>query len=161
MYTNHKTLLGSVALIVVFLCGTFFVLNGTSRDAVVEGDSSETEIVATPHASEFTGDTSIRTESESEQDTSVTNIDAAPTTPKKVGYTLNEVSLHSSASSCWSIIDGNVYDLTSFIGKHPGGERNILKLCGKDGTDMFMGKHGGDSKPETALANFLLGTYSG
>ncbi len=73
------------------------------------------------------------------------------------GYTEAIVATHNSEASCWSIIDGNVYDLTSFIGDHPGGERNILKICGKDGTSAFMGQHGGESRPENTLAGFLLG----
>jgi cytochrome b involved in lipid metabolism len=38
-----------------------------------------------------------------------------------------------------------VYDVTTFIGKHPGGEA-ILKGCGKDATQMFS-RH-----PESAKA---------
>lgn len=82
-----------------------------------------------------------------------------PTTPPptKNEYTKADVALHSGETSCWSIINAKVYDLTSYIEKHPGGERNILKICGKDGTSAFMGQHGGDSKPETTLAKHLLG----
>ena len=75
----------------------------------------------------------------------------------KVGYTAAEVAAHGDASSCWTIIAGNVYDLTSFVGEHPGGERNILKICGKDGTAAFEGQHGGQSRPEATLAGFLIG----
>ncbi len=76
------------------------------------------------------------------------------------GYTKAEVAIHKDATSCWSIINGMVYDLTSWIGKHPGGERAILKICGRDGTSLFEGEHGGDAKPESALSSFLLGPLS-
>jgi cytochrome b involved in lipid metabolism len=52
-----------------------------------------------------------------------------------------------------------VYDLTSFIPQHPGGERNILKICGKDGTAAFMGQHGGEGGPESTLAKHYLGAF--
>jgi cytochrome b involved in lipid metabolism len=77
--------------------------------------------------------------------------------PKPSEYTVAKVAAHGDASSCWSIIDGNVYDLTSFISRHLGGEKRILRMCGTDSTDDFMGQHGGDAKPERILASLLLG----
>jgi len=56
------------------------------------------------------------------------------------------VSSHGDAKSCWSVISGNVYDLTSFITKHPGGADAILASCGKDATAAFDMKHGMDPK---------------
>lgn len=92
----------------------------------------------------------------------------APTTPVQPtpmpsepvaapGYTASEVVQHSSESSCWSIINGNVYDLTSYVPRHPGGKRQILNICGRDGTSLFEGQHGGESKPEKILAGYLIG----
>lgn len=54
-------------------------------------------------------------------------------------YTLTDVSSHSNSESCWTIINGNVYDVTKFIPRHEGGDR-ILNACGKDATDLFTGK---------------------
>jgi cytochrome b involved in lipid metabolism len=76
---------------------------------------------------------------------------------KKAGYTLADVTKHNTEASCWTAIRDSVYDLTPWIAKHPGGEANILKLCGKDGTALFEGKHGGQSKQEAALATFKIG----
>lgn len=50
-----------------------------------------------------------------------------------------DVAKHTSASDCWTTIDGQVYDLTKYILYHPGGNR-ILQACGKDATDLFNGK---------------------
>lgn len=81
-----------------------------------------------------------------------------PTTPSApAGYTMVQVAAHASAESCWTAIAGKVYDLTAWIKKHPGGQGAILRICGKDGTASFEGQHGGDSKPETILASYLLG----
>jgi cytochrome b involved in lipid metabolism len=68
-----------------------------------------------------------------------------------------DVAQHASAASCYSVIRGEVYDLTSWIGKHPGGEEEILQLCGKDGTDKFVGKHGGSAPQEMKLESFVIG----
>jgi ribosomal protein L23 len=87
---------------------------------------------------------------------------ATPTpTPKPTaeqsGYTMEKVRANNSGASCWSVIDGNVYDLTKWIASHPGGRGNILSLCGKNGTAEFAAKHRGDSNPQARLRGFLLG----
>ena len=79
----------------------------------------------------------------------------APSAPS--GITLAQVALHSSSSSCWSAINGNVYDLTSWIHNHPGGEKNILSICGIDGTSRYSGQHGGSSRTAKILEGFKLG----
>lgn len=82
------------------------------------------------------------------------------TTPTAGTYTKAEVATHNSASSCWSIVGGVVYDLTSWIKKHPGGSQAILSICGKDGIAAFTGKHMGDQKPEAMLATFKIGVVA-
>lgn len=53
--------------------------------------------------------------------------------------TMDEISTHNSQSSCWTTINGKVFDVTKFISNHKGGEK-ILAVCGIDGTDLFTGK---------------------
>lgn len=53
-------------------------------------------------------------------------------------YTLSEISSHNSKEDCWTAIEGNVYNITGFLGKHKGGDK-ILAVCGKDGTDLVNG----------------------
>jgi cytochrome b involved in lipid metabolism len=72
-------------------------------------------------------------------------------------YSLAEVQKHNSKESCWSIVRGEVYDLTSWIANHPGGEKAILNICGKDGTKNFENKHGGKTQPEETLKKFRIG----
>lgn len=96
-----------------------------------------------------------------EQNASSTNDIASTTklddTPALRIFTKIDVSSHSSSDSCWAIIEGKVYDLTSWIGKHPGGDKAILSICGKDGTEAFDGKHGMDPKAKAVLPKFYLG----
>src|SRR3989344_1519527 len=82
------------------------------------------------------------------------------TTPTPTGITMATVALHASASSCWTVIRGEVYDLTEWISKHPGGADKIIQLCGIDGTAKFVGQHGGSEKQETALATFKIGVLA-
>ncbi|TSC55022.1 MAG: nitrate reductase [Parcubacteria group bacterium LiPW_30] len=91
-----------------------------------------------------------------------TETSQTPTTTalKEKTYTLADFSTHNSKESCWSVINGKVYDLTPWVSKHPGGESAILSICGKDGTDNFLGKHEGDEKPEAKLATFYIGVLA-
>ncbi len=72
-------------------------------------------------------------------------------------YTLADVALHGDQTSCWSAIRGVVYDLTTWIDKHPGGAQRILSICGKDGSAAFTQQHEGAEKPEAMLASFKVG----
>ncbi len=75
-------------------------------------------------------------------------------------FTMADVAAHADTSSCYTAVGGNVYDLTDWISKHPGGEDAILGLCGKDGTEAFTKQHGSSEKAKKALASFLLGSLT-
>jgi cytochrome b involved in lipid metabolism len=79
-----------------------------------------------------------------------------PTTTK-ASYTMDDVKKRSTSSACWSVIDGNVYDLTKWIPAHRGGPQAILFLCGKDGTSAYKAQHEGASTPMSALSNYFIG----
>lgn len=51
-------------------------------------------------------------------------------------YTLSQVSKHNKKSDAWLVINKNVYNITNWINKHPGGNI-ILKGIGKDATSLF------------------------
>jgi cytochrome b involved in lipid metabolism len=71
--------------------------------------------------------------------------------------TLDEVKKHDSSTSCWSIIYENVFDLTKWITKHPGGAEKIRAICGKDGTSSFERQHTGDGGAANQLSSYFLG----
>lgn len=76
------------------------------------------------------------------------------------GITLADIAKHSDAQSCWSAINGNVYDLTSWIPQHPGGPQAILSICGIDGSGAFNAMHGGRPRQAMILAGFKIGTLA-
>jgi cytochrome b involved in lipid metabolism len=90
-------------------------------------------------------------------DSGTTATDGATKAPLAATFTATEVAKHTSATDCWSVINGQVYDLTSYVNGHPGGASLIKAICGKDGTSSFAGQHGSASKPNNVLAAFLLG----
>ncbi len=85
---------------------------------------------------------------------------AAPTASKAPALTMKDVAANNTAKSCWSAIDGNVYDLTRWINSHPGGASAITFLCGTDGSKAFAAQHAGEGKPTSRLAGFFLGPLS-
>jgi cytochrome b involved in lipid metabolism len=76
------------------------------------------------------------------------------------GITVAEVLKHNTVSDCWSVVNGNVYNLTSYVSTHAGGEAVIKAICGKDGTKAFSGQHAGASKPNADLSSLLVGPLS-
>lgn len=78
-------------------------------------------------------------------------------TPVASALSLELVAQHSAPESCWSVVIGNVYDLTDWIARHPGGSGNIIRMCGIDATADFDRQHGGQGRPESELTTYLLG----
>lgn len=88
---------------------------------------------------------------------------SASTTPASVAedtYSMEKVAEHKDASSCWTTMDGNVYDLTTWITQHPGGKDAILMICGKDGSAAFHEQHGMNKQEADILATFKIGTLA-
>jgi cytochrome b involved in lipid metabolism len=81
----------------------------------------------------------------------------APVKTQEALYTMAKVKENNSATSCWSAINGNVYNLTQWINSHPGRPAPILGLCGTDGTSSFNARHRGQASPTSILAGYLLG----
>eukprot|EP00966_Prymnesium_polylepis_P061430 1425451-Prymnesium_polylepis.1 len=67
-------------------------------------------------------------------------------------FTLEEVAAHKKKTDCWIVVDGKVFDMTSFLEEHPGGRRMPLKYAGKDATDTWMEIHG--HKKEQIFKNY-------
>jgi cytochrome b involved in lipid metabolism len=75
-------------------------------------------------------------------------------------YTTAQVAAHSTAASCYSIVNGSVYDLTRWISQHPGGSGAIKSMCGVDASAAFNGQHGGSPRPASELSGFKIGALA-
>lgn len=72
-------------------------------------------------------------------------------------YKSGEVAKHTSAKDCWLIIDNKVYDVTSYIPRHPAPIESILTYCGKEASKAFNTK--GKARPHSPRATKLLSSY--
>lgn len=80
---------------------------------------------------------------------------SAPNAPGGANITLDsaEIAKHNAIGNCWLIIGGKIYNVTSYLGAHPGGVGAIAPYCGKDGTQAFQGL------PHSSYAGNLLASY--
>lgn len=52
-------------------------------------------------------------------------------------YTLEDIRVHNMSNDTWLIIHDKVYDITTFLEEHPGGEEVLLEQAGADATESF------------------------
>ncbi|CAK81155.1 unnamed protein product (macronuclear) [Paramecium tetraurelia] len=50
----------------------------------------------------------------------------------------DELSNHCNRTSLWVVIEGQVFDVTTYLAEHPGGDDILLKYGGLDGTQKFL-----------------------
>lgn len=44
---------------------------------------------------------------------------------------------HNKRDDAWSAFDGKVYNITAYLPFHPGGEKELMRVAGRDGTQLF------------------------
>jgi hypothetical protein len=80
-----------------------------------------------------------------------------PISPDRLTLSMEEVRRHDTPGDCWTVVRGNVYDVTTFVARHPAGSGAIEEMCGKDAGDDFLGEHDGQGEPERWLATLKIG----
>ncbi|KAI0719378.1 cytochrome b5-like heme/steroid binding domain-containing protein [Cerioporus squamosus] len=48
---------------------------------------------------------------------------------------------HRTRDDAWSSFSGKVYNLTPYLPYHPGGEKELMRVAGRDGTKLFALTH--------------------
>lgn len=76
-----------------------------------------------------------------------------------ITLTREEVAKHSTKDNCWIIIDEFVYDVTSYLDKHPARADTITPYCGKDATEPFLTKDLSIPRDHSEYAHDLLKKY--
>jgi cytochrome b involved in lipid metabolism len=75
-------------------------------------------------------------------------------------YTMATVKKHNKKTNCWTVVGKNVYKLTKYIKKHPGGAKRIVAMCGKNATAAFRNQHGSTGKAAAALKKYKIGVLA-
>ena len=174
---NARTLIAIIVVLAAVGGGAYFIMSsgtGAPVTTAVQPTTNTTNTTGSTNSStNTTGDTTGATGSANTTGTSNTGStgSTAPTpkptptptptpAPTPSGITMAQIATHGNASSCWSAINGNAYDLTKYIPVHPGGQEQVLMICGKDGSSLFNGQHGGSKKVASVLATMKLGAIA-
>lgn len=142
-----KNIIISTIIGLAVIGGAFYAVFGST----LKNLSTDTTVPPTESAS--------TTATTTPKKTSTGTKETAPA-PVPSGYAMTEVQKHNSATSCWSAINGSVYDLTNWVDSHPGGKAAILMICGKDGSPLFNAQHGGSNRVASVLAKFKIGALN-
>lgn len=112
---------------------------GKTKAALIFGGAASTFVLATYYQLLHPGSLPIQ-EGNGLHPDSPQEVSAGPTV--KTGLiSYSEVQTHNTATSCWVIINGEVYDVTELLETHPGGKHVILKVAGTDATRIFTPIH--------------------
>ncbi|RDB26377.1 Cytochrome b5 reductase 4 [Hypsizygus marmoreus] len=66
---------------------------------------------------------------------------------------------HNRRDDAWSAFHGKVYNITPYLAFHPGGERELMRVAGRDGTQLFASTHAwvnADFMLDACLVGFLV-----
>ncbi|KAF1995376.1 cytochrome b5 [Amniculicola lignicola CBS 123094] len=72
-------------------------------------------------------------------------------------YTYSDVSEHASKKDLFLVVHDKVYNASSFVDEHPGGEEVLLDVGGQDATEAFEDVGHSDEAREI-LDGLLVGT---
>ena len=74
-------------------------------------------------------------------------------------YTEEDVVRHTTPESCWVIRGGKVYDVSTFLPDHPGGDDLILKYAGQvvDGVMKNPDEHDHSDSAYEMLEEYVVG----
>lgn len=138
--SEGKSLVAIIVIIILIIAGIAWVFADSSR-----GEIEYTDAMPAAMTSNSVSDAGAN--------------DAAGSSTK--AYSLADIAMHKDASSCWVAVDGSVYDLTPFVGKHPGGDVAILSLCGRDGSADFHEEHGmGGPDQQAVFTKYRIGALT-
>lgn len=130
---NLKLILA--VLIVLLVAGSIsFIYLGQNR---VDGNVAQNNSGNFPGSNEQSGVPPLNN--------SLNNSSSGTTAEDTSGLiSLDELATHDSKADCWVVYDGKVYDVTSYLSRHPGGAGTIVPTCGSVGefTRAFEGQHG-------------------
>ncbi|KAI0046576.1 cytochrome b5 [Auriscalpium vulgare] len=69
------------------------------------------------------------------------------------------LKMHNKPDDAWSAFQGKVYNITPYLDFHPGGRRELLRVAGRDGTNLFAKTHAWvnvDFMLDECLVGFLV-----
>jgi len=72
-------------------------------------------------------------------------------------FTWNQVKGHNKKEDLWIVIKNNVYDVTNFHKKHPGGSKILQTHGGDDATEPFIAFHTNEEYVQKYMKTYFIG----
>ncbi|KAF8552052.1 cytochrome b5 [Imleria badia] len=69
------------------------------------------------------------------------------------------LKMHNKKEDAWTAIHGKVYNISPYLPYHPGGEKELMRVAGRDGTKLFSLTHAWvnvDFMLDACLVGFLV-----
>lgn len=166
--TTVSLIIFGVSLVVIFITGFFFFHDKNSNQVK---NSQGNNFAQSQSLSKTTNMDVTTNSSKGKSNSSTPATNKSTTTPASSRITLNmaEIAKHNSQNDCWMLISGKVYNITSYFGKHPGGNATMDATCGKDATAAYMTKDPNatesgfgsahSSRAKSLLDNYYLGDF--
>ncbi len=73
-------------------------------------------------------------------------------------FSMTEIRTHHTKNDCYLVINNKVYNVTSYLDKHPGGAQTIIDECGNEVTGVFAGIHSNNAWD--LLAKYKIGSIN-
>jgi cytochrome b involved in lipid metabolism len=128
MKKGRKSLFIGIAVLVVVVLILIFVLGGKNKsNGDITSGASNGKINGV--ISDASGDSTQNAANSSDTSNTISESD---------------LSAHNSREDCWVAYKGKVYDITSWLPKHPGTAERIMPYCGTSSEfeQAFTAKHG-------------------
>ena len=158
MYMNKKILL--IILLAVIVAGAAFFLFPKVKEDTPEPQVGFERFLT--KEKEVVEEASMKEESVKEAEEETLEGSTEEVLEDSVGekyifdtYTMGEISKHNTPEDCWLLLNDNVYSVTGFDAKHPGGTA-ILQGCGEDATELYETRPMGSNSPHSQKARSLL-----
>lgn len=79
--------------------------------------------------------------------------------PTLMRVTPSMLKQHNTRDNAWTALNGKVYNMTPYLEYHPGGEKELMRVAGRDGTKLFASTHAwvsADMMLDACLVGFLV-----
>ena len=82
------------------------------------------------------------------------------TTPLQIPTPTQTFARHASSADCWILYQNKIYDITSYLPRHPGGINKIAQFCGKPGFEQaFVDQHGTSKVSALMKVGVFIGDF--
>lgn len=84
----------------------------------------------------------------------------ATSTPSSTPSASVTFAHHNTTQDCWILYQNKIYDITSFLPRHPGGVQKIAQFCGTTGFEQaFTQKHGTSKVSALMKVGVFIGDF--